>query len=112
MIYHIAEKNEWLACANKSEYLPGRYDNDKFIHCSDSHQIESVLNCMFKGKNNLVLLKIDPTKLTAQTIYESPQGANEKFPHIYGTINKNAIIKVFELKCNKNGKFKITKQQL
>ena len=112
MIYHIAEEDEWLACANKSEYLPKAYQKDGFIHCSDNHQIERVANSLFKGIKNIVLLKIDPTKLNARTLYESPQETNEKFPHVYGTINKQAIVKVSELTCNENGEFRITLQEL
>jgi uncharacterized protein (DUF952 family) len=112
MIYHIAEKDEWSACQNKAEYIPKRYNKDGFVHCSDDCQIEQIANSMFKTRAEIMLLKIDPTKLIAQTIYESPQGSDEKFPHVYGTIDKQAIVKVSELKCNENGKFKITAQDL
>jgi uncharacterized protein (DUF952 family) len=112
MIYHIAEKDAWLTCINKSEYYQKEYQKDGFIHCSDGHQVEQAANWLFKGKKNLVLLKIDPTKLNSRTIYESPRGTSEKFPHIYGTVNKQAIVKVSELTCNENGEFKITVQEL
>lgn len=112
MIYHIAEKDEWSACQDKTEYVPKRYNKDRFVHCSDDCQIERIANSMFKTRAEIILLKIDPTKLNAQTIYESPQGTDEKFPHVYGTINKQAITKVSELKRNENNEFKITAQNL
>jgi uncharacterized protein (DUF952 family) len=112
MIYHIAEKDEWSACIKKGEYIPKRYNEDGFIHCSDDGQIEKIANLMFKGKTGILLLKIDPTKLKAKTIYESPRGTDEKFPHIYGTINKDAVVKISELACSENGEFSITAQEL
>jgi uncharacterized protein (DUF952 family) len=112
MIYHIAEEDEWLACANKPEYLPKTYEKDGFIHCSDGHQIERVANLLFKGKKDLILLKIDPSRLSSQIIYESPQGTIEKFPHIYRTIDKQAIVRVSQLTCNENGEFEIAAQEL
>jgi uncharacterized protein (DUF952 family) len=112
MIYHIAEKDEWSACQNKAEYIPKRYNKDGFVHCSDDCQVERIANSMFRTKAEIMLLKINPTKLNARTIYESPQGTTEKFPHVYGTINKQAIVKVSQLSCDKNGEFKINAQDL
>lgn len=105
MIYHIAKKSDWSACANKAPYKPADFDKDGFVHCSDDHQVERVANWMFKGQKDLVLLKIDPTKLNARTIYESPQGTDEKFPHIYGPINLDAVVSVLSLPCDSTGKF-------
>jgi uncharacterized protein (DUF952 family) len=100
MIYHIAKNSEWSACANKGEYVPSDFDKDGFIHCSEDHQVEKVANWLFKGQKDLVLLKIDPTKLNARTIYESPSGTDEKFPHVYGPINIDAIVSVSPFACN------------
>jgi len=112
VIYHIAKNDEWSACINKGQYTPADYDKDGYIHCSDDRQIKRVANWLFKGQKDLVLLKIDPTKLKARTIYESSQGTDEKFPHIYGPVNLDAVIKIIQLTCDSNGEFKIGERDL
>ena len=44
-----------------------------------------------------------PTKLEPETRYE--QGGKEKFPHIYGPINKDAVNRTIEVRCNDDGLF-------
>jgi len=44
-----------------------------------------------------------PTKLVPETRYE--QGGEEKFPHIYGPINKAAISQTAAVSCGEDGLF-------
>ena len=44
-----------------------------------------------------------PTRLEPETRYE--QGGKEKFPHIYGPINKDAVSRTIEVRCNDDGLF-------
>ncbi len=44
-----------------------------------------------------------PTRLEPETRYE--QGGKEKFPHIYGPINKDAVNRTKEIQCNDDGYF-------
>ena len=103
MIYHIAIKAEWESQAAKPTYAPNRYKGDGFIHCSEQHQLEAVASHQFQGRADMVLLEIMPTKLEPETRYE--QGGREKFPHIYGHINKDAVNRTIEVRCNDDGLF-------
>jgi uncharacterized protein (DUF952 family) len=47
----------------------------------------------FQGQKDLVLLEIDPRKLTSRLVYED-SAIHGKFPHIYGPLNVDAVIKV------------------
>jgi len=109
MIYHISDKNEWVACDGQTNYFPQRYVKDGFVHCSDKDQVEDVANSMFKGRADLMLLTIDPTKLISKTVYENLSGGDEKFPHVYGAIDKQAIVEISEFKCDNYGLFHMTK---
>ena len=102
MIYHIAELQEWDEQGADSRYAPGRFAREGFIHCSKSHQLERVANDNFRGRADLVLLVIDPAKLEARMVYE---GKRDKFPHIYGKINKDAVISTTRIECNEDGLF-------
>jgi uncharacterized protein (DUF952 family) len=72
----------------------GTQDLNKFgfIHCSDLDTYYLVAP-NFKDENKeRVLLVIDTTKLKSKLKYEDVCGV--KFPHIYGLINKEAIVEV------------------
>ena len=103
MIYHIAIGIEWESQAELPTYAPSRYKEDGFIHCSEQHQLEPVAGHHFRGRDDLVLLELMPTKLEPETRYE--QGGKEKFPHIYGPINKDAVYRTTEVQCNDDGLF-------
>ena len=50
-----------------------------------------------QNQTNLLLLHIDETKLTAPLKYELAPSVNEDFPHIFGRLNLDAVIKVENL---------------
>jgi uncharacterized protein (DUF952 family) len=103
VIYHIATKSEWDAQAGEPTYAPSRYRKDGFIHCSEQQQLEPVAAYNFRGRDDLVLLELMPTKLDPETKYE--QGGREKYPHIYGPINKGAVNSTMRIRCNGDGLF-------
>ena len=103
MIYHIAIQTEWDDHAGSSEYAPLAYRKEGFIHCCDFHQLMSVANGYFPGRDDLVVLELVPTRLKPETRYE--QSGSERFPHIYGLINKEAINRTVTVQCNSDGLF-------
>ena len=92
MILHVATETEWNACANFDYYAPVAFKLEGYIHACSDEQLAGVLNRYFKGKEDLILLYIDEQLLTVPVKYESGT-AGELFPHIYGRINKTAIVK-------------------
>jgi uncharacterized protein (DUF952 family)/GNAT superfamily N-acetyltransferase len=78
-----------------------------------------VANKYYRSTSNMVLLNIDPTKLTSQLKFEPPAHLDGSpalpheplFPHIYGPINLDAVIEVIDFPCLPNGEF-IAPQQL
>jgi uncharacterized protein (DUF952 family) len=91
-IYHITEKENWEAQKSKDSYTHPSLIQEGFIHCSKKEQIEGVITRYYQNMNNLLLLHIDETLLNAPLKYEmAPIG--EVFPHIFGAINKEAIVK-------------------
>jgi len=64
---------------------------------------------LFKGQKGLVLLCIDSAKVKAEIRYEDIEG-REKYPHIYGPLNVDSVIKVLNFEPNKNGRFKLPKE--
>jgi uncharacterized protein (DUF952 family) len=90
MIYHVTTISAWEACAHENSYAPKAFEKEGFIHSCHLHQLSGVLGRYFLGQEDLLLLHIDEQKLVSQVRHE-PGTGNELFPHIYGTINKDAI---------------------
>lgn len=93
MIFHITSVVEWDLCAHSQTYLPASYDAEGFVHLSTSSQVPGVLQRYYQGRTDLLLLTIDETKLTSPLKYEPSTGA-ELYPHLYGALNKSAIVKI------------------
>ena len=68
-----------------------------FIHASKESQVQGVLQRYYKNQTDLLLLHIDETKLTAPLKYELAPSVNEEFPHIYGKLNLDAVIRITDL---------------
>ena len=90
-IYHLAEPRDWAASGD--DYVPAAYEQEGFIHCSTAGQISSVARRHYDGRNDLVLLTIDPRALAPGTlVYEDLYGLGEDFPHVYGPLPTGAVV--------------------
>ena len=115
MIYHITSRAAWNDARQRGDYRAESLETEGFIHCSTDSQVLPVAEKYYKGQRGLVLLTIDPSFLSSDLKWEPPsEGApppgvpeGEMFPHIYGPINLDAVIKVFDLEANLDGKYKL-----
>jgi len=109
IILHITKRKQWEQSKSDGKYLGDTLSSQGFIHCSTPNQIIKVANALFKGQKELVLLCIDSAKVKAEIHYESIEG-NEKYPHIYGPLNIDSVIKVLDFEPDRDGKFKLSKE--
>lgn len=96
MIYHITTSEDWNLHRDSATYEPVAFAKEGFIHCSTRDQVPGVLQRYYAGIKNLLLLHVDESKLTAVVKYEESTN-KELFPHVFGPINKDAIVKVDQL---------------
>jgi glutathione S-transferase len=96
-IFHIALGADWQAAQAKGVYRISTRDRTLeevgFIHCSYASQVPQVARSFYQGVQNLVLLEIDRDLVHSQVVDESA-GGEEKFPHIYGPLNLEAVVQV------------------
>jgi uncharacterized protein (DUF952 family) len=97
MIYHVTTAAGWKEAEAKGYYEAASLTTEGFIHASKHNQVAGVLVRYYAGKKDLLLLHIEEDKLTSKLLYELSTSVNEEFPHIYGTINLDAVVKVEEL---------------
>ena len=93
MIYHVVTEANWQNALHQSFYEAESLAKEGFIHTSKAEQVAGVLDRYYKGQSNLLLLHIDETKLTATLKFELAPSVNEEFPHIYGQLNMDAVVK-------------------
>ena len=97
MIYHVVQDILWKTALSQGFYEADSLAAEGFIHASREEQVAGVLDRYYKGQTDLVLLHIDESKLTAELKYEFASSVNESFPHIYGRLNTNAVVKAVPL---------------
>lgn len=95
LIYHIVTPENWEKQKSEAEYEAESLQSEGFIHCSYENQLEAVLERYYKGVERILILTIDPGLLTSELIAE-PSTGGEVYPHIYGKINRAAIVDVAE----------------
>ncbi len=96
-IYHITTNKEWEIAKKDGFYVASSLPIEGFIHCSKEEQVDGVLDRYYKGISGLVKLVIDVTKLNHKLVYELAPSVDQEFPHIYGSINIDAVIDVVVL---------------
>jgi uncharacterized protein (DUF952 family) len=95
-------------------YRPASFETEGFVHCSTVGQVLRVANFLYRGQPDLVVLRIDPARLRSAVRYEPPvhspgdappAGNSERFPHVYGPIDVDAVSEVIDLPPNADGTF-------
>lgn len=94
-VFHITLPEKWAA--DKDFYAAESLATEGFIHCSFASQLDGVLERYYRGFERVVILEIDPGKLTSKLLAE-PSTNDEIYPHIYGPINTDAVVGVEERK--------------
>ena len=96
LIYHIVLPDVWAAFDTEL-YRAKSLETEGFIHCSFADQLEGVIERYYADVDRVVVLEIDSDRLMSRMIKE-PSTNHEIYPHIYGPINRDAIVRTFEKK--------------
>lgn len=92
LIYHIVLPEVW-AKFDVELYRPATLESEGFIHCSFAEQLDAVIGRYYSGADEVVVLEIETEMLMSRVLNEASTG-NEIYPHIYGPINRDAIMEV------------------
>jgi len=108
-IFHIAEAAAWDESIASGEYrvstLGKTLEEVGFLHCSRRDQVAPVANARYRGAKGLVLLVIDRERLLPETREEDLEGTGEVFPHIYGPLNVDAVVRVLPFSPGPDGAY-------
>lgn len=92
LIYHIVLPDVWDAF-DIDLYQAASLETEGFIHCSFANQLDAVIKRYYSDAPSVVVLTIDTEKLMSRVLNE-PSTGNEIYPHIYGPVNRDAIVAV------------------
>lgn len=92
-LYHIVPMREWNIALESKRYAPDSLSREGFIHLSTREQLPVVQERHFKNHADLVLLHIDPLKVTAALKFETVYPEEAPYPHLYGPLNLDAVIR-------------------
>ena len=105
-LLHITSRPQWDRARFAGSYRGDTLDTEGFIHCSTTEQVVRVANARFRGRDDLVLLCIDSSLVQAPIQFDAvPTG--ERFPHIYGPLNADAVTRTLPFPAGPDGLFSL-----
>jgi uncharacterized protein (DUF952 family) len=102
--YHGTPKPYFDALDPLKPYVPEPFVREGFIHTTEGREAVSItLTKYYKSSvEPWVVLYIDQDRVTSPIRYEDPA---EVFPHIYGPLNRDAIVAVRDIARADDGTF-------
>ena len=108
-ILHITLADRWTKAKNLGSYRSDTLATEGFIHCSTLAQVVGSANRFFTGLQDVMILVIDRDRVTSEIRDEGVDLTN-LFPHIYGELNIDAVVKAVDLEANIDGVFIMPKE--
>jgi uncharacterized protein (DUF952 family) len=114
VILHLVAAEEWARGASDALYAAPSLATEGFIHCTgDPETLLAVANALYRDvEGEMVVLEIDERRLASDVRWEAaapgpPPGiaADVRFPHVYGPIERAAVVRVRPLRCDASGTF-------
>ena len=112
LLYHLALADDWAtARAAGRPYdrstIGRSLEEEGFVHCSFADQVGGVADRFYRGRDDVVLLVIDPARLGAEVRVEDLIGAGERFPHVYGPLPLDAIVRATPVPLGPDGRLAV-----
>jgi uncharacterized protein (DUF952 family) len=103
LIFHLTYKDAWATAKPAGEYSAPSLAEEGFIHCSkDIPQLLKVAARLYPDETGLMVLDVDLEKLTSPLKHE-PSRSGEIYPHIYGMLNADAVVRERDLQLGPDG---------
>ncbi|MBX3063726.1 MAG: DUF952 domain-containing protein [Anaerolineae bacterium] len=105
LIAHITTRDSWQQAQSQGNYTAESLTSEGFIHCSTLVQVAATANRYYAGQRGLLLLIIDPQLTLPELLYEHSPSVDEFFPHLYGPLNLDAVVRVVAFDPDAQGQF-------
>ncbi|MGC0363731.1 uncharacterized protein (DUF952 family) [Rhodococcus sp. 27YEA15] len=107
-LLHMCARTEWEVARELGRREPDSFSAEGFVHMSTPAQVHLPANRLFTGRDDIVLLVLDPELLGAEVKWEPGDPSDPdsmRFPHLYGPIPTAAVIDVRDYVPNESGVF-------
>jgi uncharacterized protein (DUF952 family)/GNAT superfamily N-acetyltransferase len=97
VLLHLIEPADWRAALSDGAVRPPSLQAVGFVHLSTPEQVHVPAERLYPGRRDLVLLVVDPARLTDPVRIEDGVPADPggvRFPHLYGPLPVTAVIAV------------------
>ena len=108
VLVHMCGADEWRSAQADGELRPESLTANGFVHLSTPEQVHLPANRLYADRTDLVLLRIDPARLSSPILWEPgvpTDPAAMVFPHLYGPLPVTAVISVTPYQPGTNGRF-------
>jgi len=108
VLLHLCSAEDWRRAQALGEYRPESLTTEGFVHLSTPAQVHLPANRLYAGLTDLVLLHIDPARLTSPIRWEPgvpSDPAGMAFPHLYGSVPTFAVFNVTSYRPGADGRF-------
>ncbi len=106
-LLHLAVAGEWERAQRTGTYERSTIDTsleeEGFIHCSFPHQVQGTADRYYRGRDDIVLLRIDPDRVGAEVRVEEASDG-DGYPHVYGPIPVDAVTSVSPVPMGADGR--------
>ena len=90
LIFKIVPRAEWEA--ESGDYHGSAHDRaDGFLHFSTASQLAETLRRYYAGRDDLMLVAVDPKALGRALKWEYSASRDEDFPHLYAPLSCDAM---------------------
>jgi len=108
VLVHLCGARDWRLASPRGEHRPDSLASHGFIHLSTPEQVHLPANRLYAGRTDLVLLRIDPTRVLSEVRWEpglpgDPDGM--LFPHLFGPLPAAAVTDVTPYRPGSDGRF-------
>ena len=107
--FHLVAGEYFRDCDSRAPYVPADFEREGFIHCTDgAENVADVANRYYRNDRRMyVALVIDKRRVTSPIRYEDDDGI---YPHIYGPLNRDAIVTILPVLRGRDGSFQPPRQ--
>jgi len=111
VLVHLCLLHEWSRARVRGGIHPEASGSDaraEFIHLSTPEQVHLPANRLYRGRDDLVLLHIDPALLDSPVRWEPGLQTDPEsmlFPHLYGPLPVRAVVRVTAYRPSPDGTF-------
>lgn len=114
-ILHLMPEAAWSALADDEGVRNPSLDTDGFMHCTDDPDVMlQVANAFYRSDSgSFVVLHVEIARLRSRCLWEAPAHPREtevpplavSFPHVYGPIDRSAVVRVQPVTRDASGLF-------